>query len=289
MKNFSLTDINTSFACYNQFVNFYAQVHDITFDSITINLNDWFGANMSAVLGGLLDKVSFTNSVSISSNKTRVINILKKNTFLANYGYEITPDTNGTTIKYLKLTPSASRYFNSYVMNELLSKSALPEMTNGLKKKIAESIYEIFVNAQIHSQTDYIYTCGQFFPAKHKIEFTIVDMGLGFKNIINNRFKDTNTPLSSTQAIKWALIDGNTTKTDVSGGLGLSLLTEFIKLNNGKFQIISDDGFYEVGATEHVDTLDAPFPGTIVNMVFRTDDVHSYRLSSETYNTDDIF
>lgn len=82
MKNFSLTDINTSFACYNQFVNFYAQVHDITFDSITINLNDWFGANMSAVLGGLLDKVSFTNSVSISSNKTRVINILKKILFL---------------------------------------------------------------------------------------------------------------------------------------------------------------------------------------------------------------
>lgn len=289
MKNFSLTDINTSFACYNQFVNFYAQLQDIAFDSITINLNDWFGANMSAVLGGLIDKVSFTNSVSISSNKTQVINILKKNTFLANYGYEITPDTNGTTIKYLKLAPSASRYFNSYVMNELLSKSALPEMTDGLKKKIAESIYEIFVNAQIHSQTDHIYTCGQFFPAKHKIEFTIVDMGLGFKNIINNRFKDTNTPLSSTQAIKWALIDGNTTKTDVSGGLGLSLLTEFIKLNNGKFQIISDDGFYEVGATEHVDTLDAPFPGTIVNMEFRTDDVHSYRLSSETYNTDDIF
>lgn len=286
MKEFTLTDIDTSFSCYNQFVNLYDQLKDVAFESIAINLNDWFSANMSAVLGGLLDKVSFTNTVSISSNKKEVITILKKNTFLANYGSEITPDTNGTSIKYLKLTPSASRYFNSYVMNELLSQSALPEMTDELKKKVAESIYEIFVNAQIHSKTDYIYTCGQFFPVKHKIEFTIVDMGQGFKNLINNRF---NSSLSSIQAIKWAIKDGNTTKTDVSGGLGLSLLTEFIKLNKGKFQIISDDGFYEVGETEKAYALDAPFPGTIVNMEFRTDDVHSYRLSSESYNTDEIF
>ena len=171
-------------------------------------------------------------------------------------------------------------------MNELLSRSDLPKMTEQLKKKIAESIYEIFVNAQLHSNSEYIYTCGQFFPRKEKIEFTIVDMGIGFKKPINNRF---NTSLSSIQAIRWALIDGNTTKTDVSGGLGLSLLTEFIKLNKGKFQIISDNGFYEVGQKENAGFLDSPFPGTIVNMEFSTDDANSYRLSSESDNTEDIF
>ena len=129
---------------------------------------------------------------------------------------------------------------------------------------------------------------GQFFPNKHKIEFTIVDMGLGFKNIINNRFKLSKT-ITSTQAIKWAVVDGHTTKTDVSGGLGLSLLEEFIKLNGGKFQIISDDGFYELGTTENTAFLETAFPGTIVNMEFRTDDVHSYSLSSEVNNIEDIF
>ena len=69
----------------------------------------------------------------------------------------------------------------------------------------------------------------------------------------------------------------------------MSLLTEFIKLNKGKFQIISDNGFYEVGEEEKAGFLDAPFPGTIVNMEFRTDDSNSYRLSSESDNTDDIF
>lgn len=286
VKEFTLIDINTNLSSYNQFVALYAQLSKIDFDAIKINVKDWFGANMSAVLGGILDKIALKNTVSVSSGNAKIISILQKNTFLANYGYKIIPDVNGTAIKYLKLKPTESRFFNSYIINELLSRSAFPSMTDELRKKIAESIYEIFVNAQIHSNTDYIYTCGQFFPKKHKIEFTIVDMGDGFKKLINGRF---NATLTSVQAIKWAVQDGHTTKTDVSGGLGLSLLTEFIKLNNGKFQIISDDGFYEAGEFEKTHILNAPFPGTIVNMQFRTDDTHSYRLSSETYSTDDIF
>ncbi len=286
MKEFTLTDINTSFSCYNQFANLYKELKDVYFDTINIKLEKWFGANMSAALGGVLDKLDFTTSINVNSKNEAILSILKKNGFLANYGYEKNPDVNNTTIQYLKLRASDSRYFNSYVMNELLSRSDLPEMSEPLKKKIAESIYEIFVNAQIHSKSDYIYTCGQFFPHKEKIEFTIVDMGIGFKKHINDSF---NFSLSSVQAIKWALINGNTTKKDVPGGIGLSLLTEFIKLNRGKFQIISDDGFYEVGETENSGFLDAPFPGTIVNMEFRTDDTNSYRLSSESDYTDDIF
>lgn len=288
MREFTLTDIDTDYSCYNQFAELYKNLQIIDFDFVKINLKKWFGANMSAVLGGVLDKNAFTNEIAIGSDNPSILLILKKNGFLANYGYENHPDTNNTTIKYLKLKPTESRYFNSYVMEELLSRSDLPIMTDGLKKKIAESIYEIFVNAQMHSSTDYIYTCGQFFPNKHTIEFTIVDMGLGFKKIINERF---NCSLSAIQAIRWALVDGNTTKKDVSGGLGLALLKEFVKLNKGRFQIVSDDGFYELSDKENVNTLSSPFPGTIVNMKFKTDDVNSYRLSSEAYhyNNDDIF
>ena len=94
-------------------------------------------------------------------------------------------------------------------MNNISEKEAFVDGFRLGVQLIAESIYEIFVNAQIHSSTDYIYTCGQFFPRKHKIEFTIVDTGIGFKNAINNRFNGT---LSSIQAMKWALKDGITTK-----------------------------------------------------------------------------
>lgn len=241
---------------------------------------------MSAVLAGILDTVSSTNEIKITSNRSKILTILKKNRFLSNYGYQTECDINNTTIPFLKLKPQESRFFNDYVMKDLLRKDALPEMSLQLKKKIAESIYEIFVNAQMHSGSEYIYTCGQFFPNKHKIEFTIVDMGRGFKNGINERF---NSNLTSTQAIQWAIQDGNTTKRDTPGGLGLSLLKDFIKLNGGKFQIISDNGFYEMGSDELFKLMNTPFPGTIVNMEFITNDKSSYCLSSEEKELNNIF
>ena len=59
----------------------------------------------------------------------------------------------------------------------------------GVKEKIVEAICEIFVNAQIHSETEFIYTCGQFYPQNNKIEFTIVDTGVGFRENVNKRFQ----------------------------------------------------------------------------------------------------
>ncbi len=286
MKDFILENIDTSFKCYNQFVHLYSELQNLFFEDITIHLNKWFGANMSAVLSGILDKVDITNSINIVSDDDKILSILKKNGFLANYGHELEQDTYLTTCRHLKLSPNQSRYFNSYVINELLNKTAFPDMSAMLKEKIAESIYEVFVNAQMHSKTSFIYTCGQFFPKKNKIEFTIVDTGIGFKRNINSAL---NTSFSSIEAIKWAIKDSNTTKTDVPGGLGLAILTEFIKKNDGKFQIISDTGFLELTKnTEHYDFLKAAFPGTIINMEFRTDDIHSYRLSNEI-DFNDIF
>lgn len=284
VESFCLKNIGAFAYSYEQFSQFYNQTKDMFFEHLSVQLCQWFGANMSAVLGAILDKLS-TNSIKITSDKPKIIEILQKNTFLANYGYSIIPDTNHTTIRYLKLKASDSRYFGDYVMNELLSKRDFPNMSEGLKQKIFESIYEIFVNAQMHSQTEFIYTCGQLFPHKNEIEFTIVDSGIGFKKKIVDQF---GLPVNSIQAIRWALVNGNTTKQDVPGGIGLSVLTDFIKMNKGKFQIVSDEGFYEVGETVSSQILQYSFPGTVVNMKFRTDDTNSYRLDSEN-DVFDIF
>ena len=48
------------------------------------------------------------------------------------------------------------------------------------------------------------------------------------------------------EAIEWATRANNTTKRgDVPGGLGLKLLCEFIDLNGGSLQIVSDGGLLE--------------------------------------------
>lgn len=282
VESFSLRNIGAFASSYELFSEFYHKAKGVVFGHISVQLCQWFGANMSAVLGALLDKLS-TNSIKITADSSKIIEVLQKNTFLANYGYPYFPDVNHTTIRYLKLKVSDSRYFGDYVMNELLSKRDFPNMSERLKQKIFESIYEIFINAQMHSQTEFIYTCGQFFPKKNEIEFTIVDTGIGFRKKIVEQF---GLPVNSVQAIRWALVSGNTTKQDAPGGIGLAVLTDFIKMNKGKFQIVSDDGFYEVGETVSAQVLRYSFPGTVVNMKFRTDDSCSYSLDLENDELD---
>lgn len=79
-----------------------------------------------------------------------------------------------------------------------------------------------------------------------------------------------------------AVQDRHTTKTEVTGGLGLAILREFVIKNMGIMQIVSDDGFYEYGHQgEKALTMSAKFPGTIVNLQFCTNDRESYLLASE--------
>jgi hypothetical protein len=83
----------------------------------------------------------------------------------------------------------------------------------------------------------------------------------------------------------------NTTKTGpIPGGLGLKLLREFITLNKGCIQVVSDKGFWEQDSNGNVITkaFSYPFPGTVVNIEINTADKNTYALSSEI-STDDIF
>lgn len=107
-----------------------------------------------------------------------------------------------------------------------------------------ESIFEIFSNAVIHSETQLgIFACGQFYPNKNLIDFSITDLGLGMKN---NLEKKRGIVLSAEEAIQWSMEARNTTKTGpIPGGLGLKILQEFVKLNHGRIQIMSDRGYWE--------------------------------------------
>lgn len=120
---------------------------------------------------------------------------------------------------------------------------------------------------------------------KYKIEFMMTDIGLGIKHVVNGAF---NANLPATQAIEWAIRDKNTTKKGVSGGIGLSLLHEFIKMNKGRVQIISNEDFWQLdNANVTKNSFDNEFPGTMVNISVCTDDTNSYMLESEI--PDNIF
>ncbi len=276
-----LTNIHSTFADYQEIINLHQKHKGDFLDTISIDVYQWFSANMCAVLGSVLDLfIEDANTAKFNHIDPVVKTILLKNDFLSYFGYPRLPDNNHTTIRFLKLKPTDGKFFNNYVFNELIGRTELPAMSNLLKHKMSEAIYEIFVNAQMHSDTQHIYTCGQFFPKKDIIEFTLVDTGIGFKRKVNERF---NRDLTSIQAIKWATVDGHTTKVGMPGGIGLALLKEFIKKNKGMLQIISDDGYYEYGTHgEKTKIFNGSFPGTIVNLQLRTNDGSSYSLKGES-------
>ncbi len=161
-------------------------------------------------------------------------------------------------------------------------------MSPGLLKKFRESIFEIFSNAVWHSRTRLgIFSCGQYFPKKSLLNFTVADLGVGMRRNIRDHL---GFELSGEEAIVWATEANNTTKRGpVPGGLGLKLLREFIDLNGGCLQIVSDAGFWQCkDARVSTTLLDHPFPGTVVNIGINTADLNSYSLTSEL-NASDIF
>jgi hypothetical protein len=85
------------------------------------------------------------------------------------------------------------------------------------------------------------------------------------------------------KAISWATEERNTTKSgSVPGGLGLKLLREFIDLNGGSIQIVSDAGYWRrEGQKTTTARMLHRFPGTVVSLEINTNDTNSYALAYE--------
>ena len=277
-------DIESDFEGYQELIDFYHQTEKVFFDEVVVDFSNvfWFEANLCAVLGAILVELkSKLNNIKFIRLNDKIKNIFLRNDFLSYSSSEKLVNFSQTTIKYRKFDSEDEKYFMHYVNGELLSKSDLPKMTIQLKKKISESIFEIFVNSVSHSETILgIFTCGQYFPTKERIDFTIVDRGIGIKEKIR---KEIGKKMQGDEAIAWALEERNTTrKGDIPGGLGLKLIKEFIKLNEGRIQIVSNDGFCELSGNEvFQQVFNLTFPGTLVNIRFNIADTKRYKMSDE--------
>ena len=278
-----LRDIKSTFLGFSRLAELANETKDCILDTVEVDMSaaDWFEANMSAPLGVIFARlVDGLNTVQPVALRPGVETILTKNLFLVGYGYPERTDNYGTAIPYRRFKPEDHRYFASY-LNKHLAGKGIPKMSEGLGRRFKDSILEIFMNAAMHSETDLgIFTCGQFFPTQQRLEFCIADAGIGIRKKIR---KELNVSMNSDKAILWALTEGNTTrKGAVPGGLGLKLLREFVALNGGRIQIVSDRGYWEFsGGQETLKRFERSFPGTVVNLEINTADAQSYCLSSE--------
>lgn len=234
-------------------------------------------APLAAVLGGLNAEVF----VTISKASHSVEKILRKNSFLASYGYGALEDNNHTTLPFQRISLSDTTSFSKYLSSHMNGKG-IPLMSPSLEKAFRKSIFEIFQNCVTHSGGgDGIFVCGQYYPQLHHLDLTIADTGIGIRTNVRRYLRSNE--MSSVEAIRWALQQGNTTKIgNQPGGMGLKLLSEFITINGGKIQIASRQGFYQFAkGKEHFVKLTSDLPGTTVNLEINTNDTRSYQLSSD--------
>lgn len=259
---------------------------DIEFD---MQFTTWLDADMCAAFGAMLYRLGDNlNSVEITNISPNVKRILSKNRFLSYYGGEKISNAWSTTIPYKRFEIEDGRYFANYIEHQFIDHPEFPQMSTGLLKRFRESIFEIFSNAVIHSRTQLgVFSCGQYFPRKERLAFSVADLGVGMQENVQNHLQ---MDIQPEEAIDWATRDNNTTKqANIPGGLGLKLLREFIDLNNGCLQIVSDAGYWcRRSQQTTMDRLDHPFPGTVVNVEIDVADQSFYVLNSEL-TTDGIF
>jgi hypothetical protein len=137
-----------------------------------------------------------------------------------------------------------------------------------LKKKIVENIWEIIQNGIIHSNSNTgISCCGQIYPKRRYFEVAFYDAGVGIANKIKEYLGQMRN-LEDSEYIEWALGKGNTTLNQANAGLGLYFLREFLKINQGNFQIISGKGFlgHINSQAEEKSNLGNFLNGTLVNI-----------------------
>ena len=289
---FPLPEIHHNDVSFNTLASLYVQTKELVFDEVEIDMKAtrWLEADMCAAFGAILHGLrKRLNEVNLINIRPSVEAILSKNGFLSHYGRSKIPDQWGTTITYKRFDVKDDHHFASYIEDELIYRSEIPKMSFELLKKFRESIFEIFSNAVSHSRSKLgIFSCGQFFPNRNRLDFTVADLGVG----IRQNIRDFNGhDFSPVQAIDWAT-KGNTTTRPKSlpGGLGLKILCDFIDLNGGCIRIVSDAGYWQRKDSETVtEPLNYPFPGTVVSLEINTADTGIYHLTSEEIDPEDIF
>lgn len=280
---FALMDIDQSPEGFGKLARLHAEAEELSFETIEIDMQETFRfeADMCAVLGAILYSLSLWNEIELINIQPEVKKILSKNGFLSHYGHRRLPDDRGTTISYQQSDAQDGRSFFMHIEEQFVERDEMPSMTQQLRDRFREGIFEIFSNAVLHSNTKLgVFSCGQFFPSKEALRFTVADLGVGIRENIRQK---TGHLLSPEAAISWATRNGNTTKFGtIPGGLGLKRLRDFIDLNGGVVRIVSDLGYWErKNKKSQIRRLNHPFLGTIVSVEVDTSDERSYGLAQQ--------
>ncbi|AFD28200.1 ATP-binding protein [Deinococcus gobiensis] len=259
-------------------------------ESISINLENmtWIDVNMCSVLGAIIQKHKSNGAkIEVVKVNRNVENILSKNGFLTKFmsGFNI-KDSYGTVVPYRRYNLSDESKFPDYVSKISKDRERL-KFNQNTRSSLLNSILELFSNSVIHSGSGLgIFVCGQYYPNKHTIRFTITDLGVGIRDRVS-RFllKD----ISDQDSILWAITKRNSTKYNIPGGLGLSFLIEFVTANEGQVILCSGNAYVKISeSNREILNMNSRFLGTSISLIINTDRDSVY-LPVQEISEEDLF
>ena len=270
--------VETNHLGVSELLRFYIEANKLSYSTITLDLTECIhiDANLSALILAISHKLQLKNKVRVFVEFNKSQNIFFRNGLVSHlqgkgnnnqYG-----DSRESTIPLKIFNPDEDESFCSYLSNDFFSHRSLINVPLATKQSLRSHYLEIFNNVWLHANTSLpIFSCGQFFPEKNILKFTLIDIGDGFLKKIN---VNTNGRIDNDKsAIIWATEGLNTTK-DVStfgpGGTGLKLLKKYCLENNGSLHISSGSGYVNMlnGRTLEYN-LPCIFQGSIINIIMR--------------------
>lgn len=236
---------------------------------------EYTNAAFTAFIGALMNICGSQNiQIKLRSKKGSKVNQYFKRSGLYNYLVEDEKKyINDNAIPFSKISLD-DEFIIDYIY-KILSLAPIT-LTSDCKQQLFRNIYEIFNNSVDHSEAQMgVFSCGHWMPNKKELVFSIYDTGKGIPKLIKSKVDKTFT---SETALKWALVRGNSTKQLNGGaprGLGLSDLIDFISLNNGSIQIMSNDILYEnKKGKERTKKLQNSIIGTLISIKIVADYEH---------------
>ncbi|MCC2327149.1 hypothetical protein [Bacillus wiedmannii] len=223
----------------------------------------WFEANLVAVFSGIVQTLKKQGCQVVVRKVNHSIKLIfKKNGFYKHYNLGEEVDVYDSTIPFHKFHVDDGEGFTEYLNEEVIPKIKLP-LTEEQIRTFKKCLQEVFENASNHANSDYVFTCGQYYHTKQKVAFTIVDVGQTIGKNVRKKIPE----LIDCDAIEWATGFGNTTKVAKDGGIGLNFLKDYL-WENGTLQIISGKGYWEQDL-DKIFNRNTPyaFGGTIVNII----------------------
>lgn len=282
-----LKSIDTSYSSHSRLSKLAIYMSKLNAREIIIDFQrvQFIASNQFAVLGCILSSY-ITNhpqsNIYFQHLNAKITETIRKNGFYKHLGLEKLADTYNTVIPYTIFNMDEINEFEKYILLKIFNRSDIPQMSERAKSNIMDNILEIFNNVKEHTHSSKIFTCGQYFPSSSLLYLTIVDSGETIQYNVNKYFKNINA-IPPDNTLEWAMVAGNTTRSaKTPGGLGLSLLKDFVELNMGHLYIVSGNETYEKkGEKERYKYMEPSFTGTIVTVAFNLSDTHTYSMVSE--------